>query len=95
MIDRYTAQTLTLAESCEDALFTIGTVEYRITKCAFNADCVLFTRMTSQGASATFLLSYDELKVFLEAYNEYRQHLEGAPPRREPAAQGHAEQGGN
>jgi len=81
MTDRYAAQVLTLAESHQDALYDSGTVEYRITKCAFNADCVLFTRMTSEEPPVTFVLYHDELTEFLEAYHEYCNDLKDSLSR--------------
>ena len=75
MTERYAAQVLTLAESHQDALYDSGAVEYRITKCAFNVDSVLFTRMSSEEPPVTFVLYQDELKQFLEAYQEYQQDL--------------------
>ncbi|MBV9690946.1 MAG: hypothetical protein JO202_14705 [Ktedonobacteraceae bacterium] len=75
MTDRYAAHVLTLAESHEDDLYDCGVVTYRVTKCAFNADSVLFTRMSSEEPPIQFMLYHDELKEFLEVYQEYQQDL--------------------
>ena len=77
MTDRYTTQFLTLSEVREDDLWTSATVDYTRLECAFNADCVIFTRMSSDESPVKMVLFADEVKQFVDAYAAYQQQLVG------------------
>ncbi|MBV9691361.1 MAG: hypothetical protein JO202_16800 [Ktedonobacteraceae bacterium] len=75
MPDRYTTQLLTLSEAREDDLWATATVDYMRLECAFNADCVIFTRMSSDESPVKMVLLADEVKQFVDAYTAYQQQL--------------------
>ena len=75
MADCYATQWVTLSEEREDDLWATATVDYTRLECAFNADCVIFTRMSSDEPPVKIVLFGEEITRFVDAYTAYQQEL--------------------
>ena len=45
-------------------------------ECAFNADCVIFTRLSSDEPPVKMVLFGEEIQRFVDAYVAYQQELQ-------------------